>query len=67
LALEFVTVGALTYIGYSGLRSPPSTGGLLARMLDALMVALWSYCVFSIVMWFVFVVAAWLQRLGRRF
>lgn len=66
VALDIVSVIAVSYIGYTALQFPPSDGSLLVRIIDALMVGLWCYCIFSILMWFVFILAAWLQFIGRR-
>ncbi|MDP1862714.1 MAG: hypothetical protein Q8K52_02275 [Thiobacillus sp.] len=66
VALDVVSVVAVSYIGYTALQAPPAYGGLLTRLVDGLMVGLWCYCIFSILMWFVFILAAWFQHLGRR-
>lgn len=57
--LDIVSIIAMSYIGYSSLQEPPNHGGLVARIIDAAIVGLWCYCIFSILMWFVFV--AWFQ------
>lgn len=61
IVLDVISILAVSYIGYSSLQEPPSHGGLVTRIIDATMVGLWSYCIFSILMWFVFVFAAWFQ------
>lgn len=61
VALDIVSVIAVSYIGYTSLQELPSSGGLVVRVIDAAMVGLWCHCIFSILMWFVFVLAAWFQ------
>lgn len=63
--LDVVTVIAVSYIGYTSLQAPSTDGSLLTRLIDALMVGLWCYCIFSILLWFVFVLVAWFKCLGR--
>lgn len=65
VVLDVMSIIAVSYVGYSSLQAPPSHGSLVARIIDAIMVGLWCYCIFSIFLWFVFVFSAWLKFLGR--
>lgn len=66
VALDTVLIFALSYIGYTALLAPPTYGGPLTRLVDGLMVGLWCYCIFSSVMWFIFILSAWFQYICRR-
>jgi hypothetical protein len=67
-ALAFDAIGliAVSYIGYSALQRPPAGGGLLERIFDALLVTLWCHCLFSIVMWLLFVVLFSMKSSARK-
>ncbi len=65
VVLDVISIVAVSYIGYSSLQAPPSHGGVVARIVDAMMVGLWCYCIFSILMWIAFVFVAWFQFPGR--
>lgn len=66
VVLDIVTVISASYIGYSALQAPPTYGGLLVRFIDALIAGLWCYCIFSIFMWVIFILLAWLRYLSHR-
>ncbi|ADL55461.1 hypothetical protein [Gallionella capsiferriformans] len=63
VVLDMVSVIAVSYIGYTSLQELPSHGGLVVRVIDAAMIWLWCHCIFSILMWFIFVLTAWFQSL----
>lgn len=65
ILFDLIAVVAWLYIGYNGLQAPTVTSSLLTRIIDVIMVGFWCYCVYSIFMWFVFVLVAWTQCLRR--
>ena len=66
VVLDAISIVAVSYIGYTSLQRPPShSGGLVARIIDALMVGLWCYCIFAIFMSLIFISFAWIQYSGR--
>lgn len=54
ILVDLIILLALTYLGYDSLSDAAVTGGIITRVLDAVLASYWSYCVFSIAFFLLF-------------